>query len=37
MMGWDWHTYKSQPAHFIQAVEYWSVKDYEESRKRMKN
>jgi len=30
MMSWDWHTYRSQPIEFIQAIEHWAKKDKEE-------
>jgi len=30
MMGWDWHTYQSQPENFIRAIEHWAKKDNEQ-------
>jgi len=33
-MGWDWHTYQSQPIYFIEAVEHWQKKDHERENKR---
>lgn len=34
-MGWDWHTYQSQPVEFIEAIEHWQKKDYEKQKKAM--